>query len=115
MIVATTPEEELSAILGDTTATVLAGAHMHKQILRRHLGATFMKPGAIGRPLDRMSSPDRDPRFTPRAEYAILEWHAGQANIAFRRVPYALSDLLATVEHSGMPAADWWRGQWANE
>lgn len=112
-ILAFTPEDELHVMLGDPTpAAVLAGAHVHLQILRRYLGATFVNPGSIGMPSDHEPAQGRPRRYTPRAEYAILEWRAGQANITFRRVPYALDDLMAAVAHSGMPAADWWRGQW---
>jgi predicted phosphodiesterase len=111
-ILATTPESALSDLLGTHSATVLAGAHMHLQILRRHLGATFINPGSVGMPLDREPAPDRPRRYTPRAEYAILDWDAGQANVTFRRVPYAQSDLLESVQQSGMPAADWYIGHW---
>jgi predicted phosphodiesterase len=112
MILATTPEDRLEALLGDSYAAVLVGAHMHVQILRRHLGATFVNPGSIGMPLDREPAPDRPRRYTPRAEYAILAWARGQPAITFRRVPYALGDLRAAVAQSHMPQADWWLAHW---
>jgi predicted phosphodiesterase len=112
IILATTPEIQLESLLGGSNAAVLAGGHMHVQILRRHLGATFINPGSIGMPLDRDLAPDRPRQYTPRAEYAILAWAQGQPAITFRRVPYALDDLRAAVAQSHMPHPDWWLAQW---
>lgn len=116
MIVATTPEDDLTALLGDHTAAVWAGAHVHVQILRQQRGTTFVNPGSVGAPLTAEPAPDRPRRYTPHAAYAILEWvAAGFPSVSFRRVPYALGDLRDAVAQSGMPRSDWWLAMWPND
>lgn len=107
----TTPPDEIDAILGDVTATVLAGGHTHQQMLRRHREFLILNPGSVGLPVDRVpfSFQARNPSW---AEYAILRAGDGGLSIDLRRVRFDVAALLAAVRQSGMPHAEWYAGDW---
>jgi hypothetical protein len=110
IIVATTPDSELDAMLAGTTAAVLAGGHTHEQMLRRHKGAIIMNPGSVGLPFERtVAGGARNP---PWAEYALVEWQDGALTVMLRRVPYDVTPLIGAARRGGMPHAEWWVQGW---
>jgi predicted phosphodiesterase len=111
ILLPTTPTEELDALLGQQTATVLAGGHTHQQMLRRHHTALLLNPGSVGLPVDRIPA-DASARNPGWAEYAVLTCRAGDLRIELRRVRFDVAALLAAAQRSGMPHAEWYVGDW---
>lgn len=108
-IVSTTDEDDLSDMLGGTTATVLIGGHTHLQMLRRKGGRTIVNVGAVGRPLLRDPLDALDSFIVaPWAEYAMIEAENGRLSVDFRRIPIDLTMLEQDSVESGMPDAEWW-------
>ncbi len=102
-LLATTPAEELDALLGDRTATVMVGGHTHLQLLRQHRGRLLLNPGSVGMPFECYVG-GAAPTILPHAEYAVLEVERGRVDVALRRVPLDRSALLAAVTAcSGLP------------
>jgi putative phosphoesterase len=109
IILATTPPDELDALLVGSTATILAGGHTHIPMLRRHHGQVMVNPGSVGEPLVQM--PIRGlPYIFPWAEYAILSAEQGAVNVEFRRVPVDLHAIKQASASSTNPLnwADLW-------
>jgi predicted phosphodiesterase len=107
----TTPTDELDALLGEVTATVLAGGHTHQQMLRRHHRALVVNPGSVGLPVDRVPA-DSSARNPAWAEFAVLTCGVGDLRIELRRVRFDVASLLAAARQSGMPHADWYASDW---
>lgn len=110
IIVATTPDVEVAALIGDQQALLLAGGHTHAQYVRRYQNKLLLNPGSVGLPYETL--PNGRERNPPWAEYAIVEWSAGELTLALRRAPYDIEPLLASTMASGMPHADWWCKDW---
>jgi predicted phosphodiesterase len=112
VIVPTTPDDALDAMLGDTRATILAGGHTHLQMVRRHGAAHLVNPGSVGLPgVGAAVLRNRDVRW---AEYAVLEADGDRLDISLRRTPLDIGRMIALAYASGMPtpALEWWVGQW---
>lgn len=106
-----TPPEELEELLGEVTATVLAGGHTHQQMLRRYHQALVVNPGSVGLPVDRVP-PGPGTRNPAWAEFAVLTCREGDLRVELRRVRFDVSALLAAARQSGMPHAEWYAGDW---
>jgi putative phosphoesterase len=115
VIMATTPNDALDAMLGDAHATILAGGHTHLQMVRRHGDAELINPGSVGLPAVGPAAilRNRDVRW---AEYAVVEVDGDRLNISLRRTPLDVERMLALAYASGMPtpAIEWWVGLWGN-
>jgi predicted phosphodiesterase len=109
-IVATTPDDEVAAMLVGFRAPVLAGGHTHMQMVRRYEDSLFVNPGSIGLPFE-LWSPE-DVLIAPRAEYAILTANDGRLAVDLRRTTYDVEAHLRGGLESGMPFADWWAASW---
>ena len=112
ILLPTTLTEELDTLLGQETATVLAGGHTHQQMLRHHRTALVLNPGSVGLPVDRIPA-DSSARNPAWAEYAVLTCGVGDLRIDLRRVRFDVDALLAAVRQSGMPHAEWFAADWA--
>ena len=100
----TTPNEDLEQMLAEQHATVLAGGHTHRQMLRRHGDMTILNPGSVGGPIP-LADQDRHPAW---AEYGVIGWANSGLRVELRRVPVDINSLVESVLDSGMPHADWW-------
>ena len=109
-IVATTPDEEVAAMLTGFRAPVLVGGHTHLQMVRRYEESLFVNPGSVGLPFERWSP--EDVQIAPRAEYAILTSSDGRLAVDLRRTTYDVEAHLRVGMDSGMPFADWWAASW---
>jgi predicted phosphodiesterase len=109
-IVATTPDEEVAAMLAGSEAPVMAGGHTHLQMVRRYSDSLFVNPGSVGLPFERWS-PD-DVLIAPRAEYAVVTSRDGRLAVDLRRTSYDVDAHLRTGLASGMPHAEWWAASW---
>jgi predicted phosphodiesterase len=110
-IASTTPPEELDTLLGEGTATVLAGGHTHQQMLRRHRERLILNPGSVGLPVESLPF-SFDGRKPPWAEYAILRVDDGGLSIDLRRVRFDVLAHVAAARRSGMPHAEWYASGW---
>jgi putative phosphoesterase len=111
VIVSTTPDDVLDALLGETRASMLAGGHTHLQMVRRHGDAHLINPGSVGLPGVGPAGAQRN-RHARWAEYVIVEAHDAHLDISLRRTPLDMDQMLARARASGMPAFDWWATRW---
>lgn len=110
-IYATTPDEELRAMLGGFEAPVFVGGHTHVQIVRRVDERLIFNPGSVGLPFREWWP--RPVRISPWAEYGVLSSEEGRLSLDLRRTPFDVDALLEISRSSGMPHADWWVSCWA--
>jgi putative phosphoesterase len=95
-VLATTPSDDLDALLGDRRASVMAGGHTHIQMLRQHRGTWLVNPGSVGMPFREYVSGAR-PEIMPHAEYAIVDASADVIGVELLRVPLDKERLRAEV------------------
>lgn len=108
-IFSTTAEVDLEEMIYGCAASVLAGGHTHIQMLRRKYDKTVVNVGSVGRPFLRHHLDTWNSFATaPWAEYAMIDYQAGQLSVDFRRVPIDLDELNQAALDSGMPHAEWW-------
>jgi predicted phosphodiesterase len=95
VILPSTPEEEVRALLADRGAALLTGGHTHLQQFRRVAGAVFLNPGSVGLAYDHEQFDDAI-SFDPWAEYAFVTVDGGSSAWEFRRVPFD-GEAVATI------------------
>lgn len=110
-ITAETTDDALHEMLVDTPAQLYAGGHTHQQMMRRYRDAIVLNPGTVGFAKDAIppGGPMRNPSW---AEYAIIESNGGRLDVSLRRVPFDLDSLFAALDASGIPRAQWRKGDW---
>lgn len=111
VIVPTTPDDVLDAMLGGDRATILAGGHTHLQMARRHGDAHLINVGSVGLPGVGPAAAQRN-RHVRWAEYAVVEAEGDRLEISLRRIPLDVDRMLERARASGMPAIDWWATLW---
>ena len=109
-IFATTPDEELRAMLDGFDQPIFLGGHTHLQLIRRFEEAVIVNPGSVGLPFREWWP--RPVRISPWAEYGIVRSGDGRLSIELRRTPYDVDAFLAMSLESGMPHAEWWADCW---
>jgi putative phosphoesterase len=109
VLLPTTPDAELAAMLTGCGQRIMAGGHTHMAMLRRHGESLVVNPGSVGMPFEHTS--DGTFRNPPWAEYAI----AGDGEVEFHRVPLDVGAVTGAALKSGMPNAGWWVKDWAWE
>ena len=112
-IFATTPDEQLRAMLDGFDAPVLVGGHTHVQMIRRFDDRVMFNPGSVGLPFREWWP--RPVRISPWAEYGILSSEEGRFSLDIRRTPFDVGAFLEISRSSGMPHADWWISCWERE
>ena len=95
-VLATTPSAELDELLGNRSASVMAGGHTHIQMLRQHRGTWIVNPGSVGMPFREYVSGAR-PEIMPYAEYAIVDASTDVIGVELLRVPLDKERLRAEV------------------
>ena len=99
------PDDEVRAMLGPIDNAIVCGGHTHLQQMRQLGESFFFNPGSVSLP-DRRDLPGRGRKVNRWAEYAILTVESsGLETLEFRRVPYDIEAMLATIAASGMPEA----------
>lgn len=111
-LLATTPPEEVDAMLDGHVAVAYAGGHTHLQMLRQHKGALVVNTGSLGMPF-REFAHGGPPVILPHAEYAVVELRAGAANVELRRVELSSKALASQVEGWDNPLAGSLRASYA--
>lgn len=110
VIVSTTPDKELAAMLSGHTGTdVMAGGHTHSQMARRYGSVMFVNPGSVGLPVDGEGDEAHNP---PWAEYAIVSSEGEASSVEMRRVAVDVGAVRGAALASGMPHAEWWASDW---
>ena len=110
-ITAETPDDALHEMLAATPAQVYIGGHTHQQMLRRHRDALVLNPGAVGFVKDAIAPATliRNPSW---AEYAVITSDGGRLDVSLRRAPFDLDALFAAFDATGIPRAQWRKGDW---
>lgn len=106
VLLPTTPDSELTAMLAGHDQPLMAGGHTHIAMLRRHGRTLVINPGSVGMPFEHVGDSFRNP---PWAEYAI----ADDDVVEFRRVPVDVGAITGAALASGMPNAGWWVKDWS--
>jgi predicted phosphodiesterase len=110
VIVATTSDDALRNMFGDTSATILAGGHTHLQMLRRFGDAHLVNVGSVGLPgVGAAAQRNRNVRW---AEYGVMEVTGDRLEISLRRTPLDVERMVELAHASGMPQLEWWVGLW---
>ena len=104
-MLATTPPDDVDRMLGDHTATVMAGGHTHIQMLRQHRGTLVVNSGSVGLPFKEYVA-GQAPTLLGNAEYATVEASHGTVNVTLRRVPLDKRAMRAAVSASDNPMRD---------
>jgi predicted phosphodiesterase len=110
IIVATSPDNEIEAMIGDSRARLLAGGHTHARMLRSLPGREILNPGSVG--LAYAFELDGQVHVPSWAEYALLSIDQGAVSVDFRRVPYDRAATIQAMFQRGMPHAAWWSEDW---
>ncbi len=111
VILASTPAEQLDALLEGSDAPVLVGGHTHYQLLRGHREHVLVNPGSVGLPFRSLPAGERV-RISPWAEYGLLTHEEGRLALELRRVDYDTESFLRSTLETGMPHAQWWADCW---
>ncbi len=71
----------------------------------------MLNPGTVGFAKDAIppGAPIRNPSW---AEYAVIMSEGCQLDVSLRRVPFDLDALFAALDASGIPRAQWRKGDW---
>lgn len=109
LIEPTTADDELDSIFAGIDAVVMAGGHIHRQMLRRYRDGFIVNPGSVGLPITVTRDGMRNP---PWAEYALLHIDGDVLGVEFRRVPFDARLVVQAALSSGMPHADRWARDW---
>jgi predicted phosphodiesterase len=110
VIVATTPNDEIQAMIGDLPGRILAGGHTHVRMLRGLPGREVLNPGSVG--LAYAFEADGQVRVPPWAEYALLSIDEDRISVDFRRIPYDRDATIRAMFEREMPHASWWSADW---
>ena len=105
-----TPDDELRPYFDGVDASVLAGGHTHVSMVRPLGDRLLVNPGSVGMTYFRVTG-SITPR-PPRAEYGIVSWDRGLANVELRRVRLDRDALLRAARESGMPNREEWISAW---
>ncbi len=105
----TTPDADLDDLLAGSEAAVMVCGHTHAPMVRPYRGNTIVNVGSVGRAVIRV--PMQRIRNAPWAEYGIITWESGRLSVDLRRVPFDLEKLIAAIDASGMPHAEWWEAE----
>lgn len=100
-LLATTPIDQLDAMLGDHRAAIMACGHTHIQMLRQHRGTLIVNPGSVGMPFAEFV--DGAPVLMWHAEYAIVSARDGGVSVDLRRVPVDMEATRAVLVASDNP------------
>jgi predicted phosphodiesterase len=112
ILLPTDDEKSYREGLGEVSASIVCGGHVHLQYLRR-IGATrFVNPGSIGLGYDHEQDPD-DFHFDAYASYAVVTSEDGRVEVSFRRVPFERDEVIAVIAESGIPSAEELVHQWS--
>lgn len=109
VLLPTDGDESFAEKLGEVSADVLTGGHVHQQYVRRVGDATFVNPGSVGLGYDPNQDPD-DFHFDPFAAYALVS--LDPLEVTFRRVPFEREEVIAALRESGIPIADELVSRW---
>ena len=106
-------QQELEALLLGKRATVMAGGHLHIQMLRRYQDSILINPGSVGLPFERNPSTGKV-RIPPWCELAIISVEGGGLDISFRRVPVNQADVNKSIAESSMPHKEEFLQRWTS-
>jgi predicted phosphodiesterase len=113
IVSATTDETELARMFAGYSATMFAGGHLHKQLLRSFRDALIINPGSVGLPWAYTSTTAH--HNLQRAGYAIVDSNTDTLSVEFHRVRLDLETIAVAAHQSGMPHARWWISEWEED
>lgn len=109
VILPATPHEEMEEALAGVTAAAVATGHVHLQWLRRAGGTLWFSAGSVGLVWEHREPLDDVP-FLPVSEYAVVD--ADPLRVEFRRIPFAVEELIAVARAEDFPDFERWASKW---
>jgi predicted phosphodiesterase len=106
VVLPSTPPEEIP-VEGD----VVAAGHVHLQWLRRVRGTLWFCAGSVGLVYEHSEPLDEVP-FLPYSEYAVLTADDGRLDVEFRRIAFAVEELITAARAADFPDVDRWAAMW---
>ena len=110
-LLATTPAEEVDAMLAGHKATVIIGGHTHLPMIRQYKGMLIVNTGSVGMPLEEFP-PANAWRYLLWAEYAIVDAEDDDIRVELCRVPVDYDLLKQSALTSENPFAAEWLENW---
>lgn len=101
-LLATTPADQVDAMLDGREATVFGGGHTHLPMLRQHRGMLLVNPGSVGMPFKEYVG-GCAPTVLRQAEYAILDSARSGGAVELRRVALDAEALRAAADACTSP------------
>jgi predicted phosphodiesterase len=101
-LLATTPPDEVDAMLDGQRASIMLGGHTHIQMLRQHRGFLLVNPGSLGMPFKEYVG-GGPPEVLPHAEYALVESTKTSSNVRLHRVALDKHELRKSAQSVDNP------------
>jgi putative phosphoesterase len=111
VILATTPEDQLDAMVDGADATIMIGGHTHVQMVRRYRHGIIANAGSVGRPRNPVTGPERY-RIPPWAEYALVSGTGGAISVELRRLPLDIESMSHAAARTDFPYVEEWITRW---
>lgn len=106
VISATTPEEQLTELLGETQASIFLTGHLHRPMLRAFWNGFVINPGSLGLPFGGKQ------QMPMVAEYAVIDVEEASYSISFHQTHYDAQYFRQRLLKSGIPHASWYLSKW---
>ncbi len=107
VITASTPPDDLDAMIDGYGQAILAGGHTHVPMIRRHRTQTIINPGSVGLPFAAYGFAG-DVAVLNHAAYGSITTTGKQINIELRQIPVDPNSLSSQITNSEMPHGQWW-------
>ena len=111
LVLPTMSEDEFTRVFHSTKAEILAGGHIHQQLLRRFGNRTVMNPGSVGSAW-LWNGEAQAPTLMPWAEYAVVEVAEGATRIEMIQIPFDTEKAKRQIADTDSPMRDWWLTQY---
>lgn len=102
-LLATTPHEEIDAMLAGHKADVIAFGHNHTQIMRLHYKTILVSCGSVGYPIIQPWPPGQLASLHSWSEYAIVDSRGERISVELYRIPVDINAIKEAVHNSTMP------------
>jgi len=110
ILTSSTPDEQVTRMLGGADHEVLVGGHTHVPMLRRHRTQTIVNPGSVGAPFAAYGS-SGEVAVHGHTAYAVLQVTRREWSVEFVQLPVDADRLRRQVMAARMPHGDWWLSQ----
>jgi predicted phosphodiesterase len=108
VVLPSTEGADVDRALEGVDAAAVAAGHVHLQWLRRFDSTLWFCVGSVGLVYEHKEPLDPVP-FRPYSEYAIV---SDRLSVEFRRIPFAVGELLDVARAKDFPGYETWAALW---